>query len=437
MSIIADALTRLQGQSQKQSHDSASDESIPSSPHDSEKPIRDRNPLRNKPWLVGIAIAVSLGSVAIAAYWVGWHLDFGLGADSQARAIDHPSPPITLDQPQEESFDTPPGSHTQTAQVHRTESIDATRPDILNSSPVPADPNPDRKKTGPQSGQTKTSLIPTNTETAASTQGREEATLPTDEEQAVLLREPFQEDNGLPPSTAPQKRKSGESDVYSVQLEEEVIQNEEFVITSLLSPQASNTPTSTSSMSQGQERHPAGRSTPTPRRLSPHQRLQQARKLIQAREYEQAVRLLAPLFRDPPPEWQPWFWMGTALLGKGDIEKADQFFLSGLARNDKIPQLWIQRALVAQQRGNYQLAIHELRQAESLQANLPHIHLNLGYAYEQMGNDRLANQYYGKFLQLSEGNPEFFSTRKKILARFTELSTKPRFSPEALRSPKS
>ena len=111
--------------------------------------------------------------------------------------------------------------------------------------------------------------------------------------------------------------------------------------------------------------------------------------------------------------------MGTALLGKGDIEQADQFFLSGLARNDKVPQLWIQRALVAQQHGDYQLAIHELRQAESLEADVPQIHLNMGYAYEQLGNDRMANQYYGKFLKLSElqdavtsGNFQIVETKK-------------------------
>jgi tetratricopeptide (TPR) repeat protein len=112
--------------------------------------------------------------------------------------------------------------------------------------------------------------------------------------------------------------------------------------------------------------------------------------------------------------------MGTALLGQDDLEQADQFFLSGLARNDNIPQLWIQRALVAHQRGDYQLAIHELLRAESLDAALPHTHLNMGYAYEKLGNDRLANDYYAKFLKLSEGNPAFFSIRKKLYARFTE-----------------
>jgi tetratricopeptide (TPR) repeat protein len=112
-------------------------------------------------------------------------------------------------------------------------------------------------------------------------------------------------------------------------------------------------------------------------------------------------------------------------LGTGQLEEADQYFLSGLARNDKVPQLWIQRALVAQQQGSYQLAVHELRQAETLQPDLPHIHLNMGYAYERMGNNRLANQYFGKFLQLTEGEPEFFSIRKKLFARLTSMTKPP------------
>ncbi|MBA3968438.1 MAG: hypothetical protein H0X47_22225, partial [Nitrospirales bacterium] len=57
--------------------------------------------------------------------------------------------------------------------------------------------------------------------------------------------------------------------------------------------------------------------------------------------------------------------------------------------------------------------------------DLPHIHLNMGYAYERMGNNRLANQYFGRFLQLTEGQPEFFSTRKKLFASLTSITKTP------------
>jgi tetratricopeptide (TPR) repeat protein len=200
----------------------------------------------------------------------------------------------------------------------------------------------------------------------------------------------------------------------TVTLEEEFVHTEELDKTAKLSTNHTDTP---SILKKRREAiHSIGKVI-SPHQLSPANRLRQAQELIQTGHYEEAVALLSPLFHEPPVKWQPWFWMGTALLGQEDLEQADQFFLSGLARNDKISQLWIQRALVAQQRGNYQLAIYELRQAESLKADLPHIHLNMGYAYEQLGNARLAKQYYVKFLKLSEGNPAFFSTRKKLFAR--------------------
>ena len=161
-------------------------------------------------------------------------------------------------------------------------------------------------------------------------------------------------------------------------------------------------------------------STAVPVQTASSDLLRQGQHFIRIGKYDEAVALLSPLFHEPPNNWQPWFWMGTALLGKGEIDQADQYLLSGLARNDKIPQLWIQRALVAQQRGDYQLAIHELRQAETLEPNIPYIPLNMGYSYEQLGNNPLANQYYGKFLKLSEDNPKFFSTRKKLFSRLTQ-----------------
>jgi tetratricopeptide (TPR) repeat protein len=218
-------------------------------------------------------------------------------------------------------------------------------------------------------------------------------------------------------------------------LEEEIIQTEEFVKTRRPLTDSAHRPTTLAALKARRESRNHDVQPAVPLQPSPANQLRHAQQLIRSGEYEDAVTLLSPLFHDPPVKWQPWFWMGTALLGKGDMEQADQFFLSGLARNDKVPQLWVQRALVAQQRGDYQLAIHELRQAESLDADIPHIHLNMGYAYEQLGNDRMANQYYGKFLKLSENNPTFFSTRKKLYARLTRQTPTKKPSPPSSPGP--
>jgi len=53
----------------------------------------------------------------------------------------------------------------------------------------------------------------------------------------------------------------------------------------------------------------------------------------------------------------------------------------------------------------------------------------MGYAYEQLGKDRMANKYYGKFLQLSEGQPAFFSIREKLFARLTRQTPTEKLSP--------
>jgi len=234
---------------------------------------------------------------------------------------------------------------------------------------------------------------------------------------------------------ADQKDELEAPSLVAMSLEEEIIQTEELVKTSKALINPAHRSANFAALKAHRESRNHDVQPAVPLQPSPANQLSHAQQLIRSGEYEDAVALLFPLFHDPPVKWQPWFWMGTALLGKGDMEQADQFFLSGLARNDKVPQLWIQRALVAQQRGDYQLAIHELRQAESLEADIPHIHLNMGYAYEQLGNDRMANQYYGKFLKLSEDQPAFFSTRKKLFARLTRQTPAEKPSPPFSREP--
>jgi len=402
--------------------------------------------------MVMVGMTITLGSLAFAAFWMGGHLDFGLATDTPALMTNS------------RSASTPPfPSDTQITTHQPSEVVLATEPEIVRPPLVPKPLANKENIFQPSIGTTDSSPAqPASTQDTSSTQ-RPSVSLATtaSTDQAVISKSPDQpthsasepgtdKDRGkivpgessseepptfsksrneLIPEVEPQHivsidvEKAEEpqpTKPVAVTLEEEVVHTEELVKAD--QPMADST-LHPASLSRLKGRAAAvGPPVPTavPLQSSQTDRLHQAQQLIQTGNYEEAVVLLTPLFRDPPVKWQPWFWMGTALLGKGDMEQADQYLLSGLARNDKIPQLWIQRALVAQQRGDYQLAIHELRQAESLEADLPHIHLNMGYAYEQLGNDRLANQYYGKFMKLAEGNPAFFSTRKKLFARLTQ-----------------
>ena len=170
------------------------------------------------------------------------------------------------------------------------------------------------------------------------------------------------------------------------------------------------------------EGHPQSSGLSSLRHLTPEQRLAKARLLITQRSHGEALRVLNPLFATLPETWEPWFWMGTAQLGVGDLDKAENAFMEGLVRNDSIPQLWVQRAVIDQQRGQYTLAMDALRQAELLDPDLPEVQLNLAYNFERQGEQNLARGHYEQYLALTEGQSSYHAVRRKVLERVMRLS---------------
>ena len=155
--------------------------------------------------------------------------------------------------------------------------------------------------------------------------------------------------------------------------------------------------------------------------LSFDERLARAQQLIKKRRYSQALTVLQPAFKKPPERWEAWFWMGTAQLGLGHLDEAERSFMEGLARDATIPYLWVQRALVGQQRGQFGEAIEALRQAELLAPELPEVQLNLAFTLETRGNKKSAIEHYHTFLALTEGRPGYRTARKKVLDRVIRL----------------
>lgn len=454
MSIIADTLQRLQTQTKGE---------VPETPHQAPLvlPVRvrrdpgwHRRPSPLKFWLIGMGMAIGLSSLGLGAYWIGLHLDFGMPTEaspfpSQRVALSNSSPLLETSPVESPSSDAtqiptadpvenlpePAAKESEEESSAPQESASPKQSSPLNvkhvlltppvgetpASSAPAtqlitptfdDPQQKTVTTSLSTPPKTTDLSPTHPSTASKdVEPSPPATLvaQTDQPDSNLVESAFvnKTDTPLPLEAA---------------LEEAKISLDEFATTTALVIDETSVPIHTITLTQKNEGSQENAQVTGPAQRSPANWLHHAQQLIQAGEYEEAQAILSPLFHDPPVTWEPWFWMGTAYLGAGQLEQADQYFLSGLARNDKVPQLWIQRALVAQQQGSFQLAVHELRQAEALQPDLPHTHLNMGYAYERMGNNRLANQYFGRFLQLTEGQPEFFSTRKKLLASLTSIT---------------
>ena len=150
-------------------------------------------------------------------------------------------------------------------------------------------------------------------------------------------------------------------------------------------------------------------------------RLSLVKQLINRKRYGQAMTLLEPLFVAPPEQWEVWFWRGTAHLGLGQLAQAEDSFVEGLALDSTIPHLWVQRALVSQQRGQFGDAVESLRQAELLAPELPEVQLNLGYVLEVRGDARPAVEHYQTFLALTEGKRTYQSARKKVFHRVLQL----------------
>ena len=149
--------------------------------------------------------------------------------------------------------------------------------------------------------------------------------------------------------------------------------------------------------------------------------LVQAKGLIHTQRYRQAVTILQPLFIEPPDTWGPWFWLGTAKLGLGQWKEAAVLFVEGLARDAKVPHLWVQHALVSQQQGKWREAIEALRHAEFIAPELPEVQLNLAYSFELQGDMKNAVAHYHTFLAMTEGKTPYHGVRKKVLERVIHL----------------
>jgi len=452
MSIIADTLQRLQKQTPREASEAPASPSIVIPPRGNREPGWHTPPSHLKFWLAGIAIAIGLSGLGLASYWIGFNLDFGMSTHAFPGTNQSNSPPVStpipevspIDFPSSESMEMPAHNSVRDSLslASRQPGGESSTNQVAGSAQAPNSPNTDNSPSTPPVIETSVSSETAAQSLSPTPRKPQQRTAPmnvstpnsgTKISHTPESAEPKIASTSLPaPSTPPSDKPVSElveSEKFNVAetpipieivLEEERLGTEEFA--SNAHPPIDNMPLlpNTTAMIPKKEKPPQTTQAAVPVQQSSTNRLPQARQLIQAGNYEKAAALLVPLFKDPPVNWEPWFWMGTALLGQGHLEEADQFFLSGLARNDKVPQLWIQRALVAHQQGEYQLAIHELRRAETLDAALPQTQLNMGYAYEKLGNDRLANEYYAKFLKLSEGNPAFFSIRKKLYARFTE-----------------
>ncbi len=149
--------------------------------------------------------------------------------------------------------------------------------------------------------------------------------------------------------------------------------------------------------------------------------LKRARHLISVGSHSDAIEILKPIIDRQEETWDTYLLMGAAYIGLGELDNAEKYSGMGLAINGNVPQLWLQCAIVEQERGNHEAALRILNESERLAPDLPEVQLNIGFSYDAIGNQKLSVNAYNSFLKLTEGNPGYMVVRYKVLERLRNL----------------
>jgi tetratricopeptide (TPR) repeat protein len=141
------------------------------------------------------------------------------------------------------------------------------------------------------------------------------------------------------------------------------------------------------------------------------------RDFLKEENYPEVSKNAQTLAHDFPDRWEGWFWLGTAQLAQGQMEAAETALERASKLNPKVAQIWVQRAVVAQERGDHASAVTLLNAARELSPKSPQIYLNLGYSYDAQGLTAEADKNYLRFLSLTEGDSTYALQRKPIIQR--------------------
>ena len=154
-------------------------------------------------------------------------------------------------------------------------------------------------------------------------------------------------------------------------------------------------------------------------------RIALGRLLILSDAHQQALNILGPLMQplaqDTHPDWQPWFWAGTAYLALSQSAQARKMLDIAVSKNSTIADIWIQLAVIEQEHDNHAGALQYLTIAAQLQPELAAIHLNRAYSLERLLRFEDALAAYQRFLvsDMSNGGS---SLRPAVLRRINTIA---------------
>ena len=149
--------------------------------------------------------------------------------------------------------------------------------------------------------------------------------------------------------------------------------------------------------------------------------LAQATAALHEADYQSAISRLENM--EAGSRWEVPFWLGTAYLLDGQLENAELMLDDALALQSEIAELWVQRAVVAQELRQPLVALQFLEVAAQLDETYALTYLNVGIAYESLGDVQNARGAYGRFLKLSsvgDATSRERRLRRDVLSRIAE-----------------
>jgi Tfp pilus assembly protein PilF len=149
------------------------------------------------------------------------------------------------------------------------------------------------------------------------------------------------------------------------------------------------------------------------------ERVAEARAALHRSDYATAISLLENLDVERRG-WEVSFWLGTAYLLDGQLDNAELMLDDALSLESDVADIWVQRAVVAQEQGQPQVALQFLKVAVQVDADFPLTYLNAALAYESLGDRENARGAYGRFLKISAeagGSSRIRRLRRDVLNR--------------------
>ncbi len=128
-------------------------------------------------------------------------------------------------------------------------------------------------------------------------------------------------------------------------------------------------------------------------------RIAEAAGALERSDHAAAIRMLENV--ETGSRWEVPFWLGTAHLLEGNLDEAAALLDDALTLESDLADLWVQRAVIAQERGRPQVALQFLEVALQVDSKASLAYLNAAVAYESLGDAESARGAYGRFLRVA------------------------------------